>query len=99
MLYEVITMNIVTVGALAHGNGLGPQANDDVDLRPITEANEPSPFSRVGPGARGAIKPDFTRITSYNVCYTKLLRVTTVPITLSSESVMSRSAAETRTMV
>ncbi len=55
-------MNIVTVGALAHGNGLGPQANDDVDLRPITEANEPSPFSRVGPGARGAIKPDFTDI-------------------------------------
>lgn len=55
-------MNIVTVGALAHGNGLGPQAQDNIGLRPITELNEPSPFSRAGPGVRGAIKPDFADI-------------------------------------
>lgn len=51
-------MNILTVGALAHGNGLPPEA--PVGIRPITERLELSPFSRVGPGARGAIKPDFT---------------------------------------
>lgn len=51
-------MNIVTVGALAHGNGLPPAA--PVGVRPITERLEPAPFSRTGPGARGAIKPDFT---------------------------------------
>ena len=50
-------MNIVTVGALAHGNGLPPQA--PVGARPITERLELAPFSRAGPGARGAIKPDF----------------------------------------
>jgi hypothetical protein len=53
-------MNIVTVGALAHGNGL--PAGAPVAIRPITERLEPAPFSRAGPGARGAIKPDFTDI-------------------------------------
>lgn len=53
-------MNIVTVGALAHGNGL--PAGAPVTMRPITERLEPAPFSRAGPGARGAIKPDFTDI-------------------------------------
>jgi len=55
-------MNIVTVGAIAHANGLSSRAADNVGIRPITEAFEPSPFSRAGPGVRGAIKPDFTDI-------------------------------------
>lgn len=55
-------MNIVTVGSVAHGNGLSARAQDNVGVRPITEAFEPSPFSRAGPGVRGAIKPDFTDI-------------------------------------
>ena len=55
-------MNIVTVGSLAHGDGLGPRAADNVGIRPITGAMEPSPFTRIGPGARGAIKPDFVDI-------------------------------------
>jgi subtilisin family serine protease len=55
-------MNIVSVGALANGNGLGPNAAGNVGVRPITEPYEPSPFSRVGPGARGAVKPDFVDI-------------------------------------
>jgi hypothetical protein len=55
-------MNIVTVGSVAHGNGLSARAQDNVGVRPITEALEPSPFSRAGPGVRGAIKPDFTDI-------------------------------------
>lgn len=55
-------MNIVTVGAIAHGNGLSARAAENVGMRAITEAFEPSPFSRAGPGVRGAIKPDFTDI-------------------------------------
>lgn len=53
-------MNIVTVGALANGNGLPAAAAAAVGIRPITERLDPAPFSRAGPGARGAIKPDFT---------------------------------------
>ncbi|SMC34483.1 S8 family peptidase [Novosphingobium sp. B1] len=55
-------MNIVTVGAVAHGNGLSARAADNAGVRPITEAMEPAPFSRAGPGVRGAIKPDFTDV-------------------------------------
>jgi hypothetical protein len=55
-------MNIVTVGAIAHGNGLSQRAQDNVGVRPITDMFEPSPFSRAGPGVRGAIKPDFTDV-------------------------------------
>lgn len=55
-------INIVTVGAIAHGNGLSRQAVDNVGIRPITERFEPSPFTRIGPGARGAIKPDFVDV-------------------------------------
>ena len=51
-------LNVLTVGALAHGNGLDAQAADDVQVRPITERSEPAPFTRIGPGMQGAIKPD-----------------------------------------
>ncbi len=52
-------MNVVTVGAIAHGNGLAPDIAADAGVRPITSAEEPSPFTRVGPGLRGGVKPDF----------------------------------------
>lgn len=55
-------MNIVTVGAIAHGNGLSARAANNVGVRPIAEAFEPAPFSRAGPGVRGAVKPDFTDV-------------------------------------
>lgn len=51
-------MNVVTVGALAHGEGLGPEFVEDVKIRPITRAFEPAPFTRIGPGINGAVKPD-----------------------------------------
>lgn len=51
-------MNVVTVGSLAHGDGLGSRAAGNVGVRAITGALEPSPFSRAGPGLRGGIKPD-----------------------------------------
>jgi len=55
-------MNVVTVGAISHGNGLGPDVAGNVGVRSITGIDEPSPFTRVGPGLRGAIKPDFVDI-------------------------------------
>jgi hypothetical protein len=51
-------LNVITVGSLAHGNGLDETLAADVRGRPITEAGEPSPFSRAGPGVNGALKPD-----------------------------------------
>ena len=46
-------LNVITVGALAHGEGLDPDRANDVRARPITRQHEPSPFSRIGP-ARAA---------------------------------------------
>lgn len=51
-------LNVITVGALAHGDGLDVDRVRDVSVRPITRLNEPSPFSRTGPGLGGATKPD-----------------------------------------
>jgi len=51
-------MNVVTVGALAHGNGLSPALAEFVGVRPIADRHEPSPFTRAGPGMGGAVKPE-----------------------------------------
>lgn len=51
-------MNVLTVGSLAHGEGIGVRVAGEVGVRSITQASEPSPFTRVGPGIGGAIKPD-----------------------------------------
>ena len=50
--------NVLTVGSLAHSNGLDPEDEDYVGVRPICDGHQPSPFTRTGPGIRGAIKPD-----------------------------------------
>jgi subtilase family protein len=55
-------LNVITVGALAHGEGLDASLAEDVRVRPITRRNEPSPFSRVGPGIAGATKPDLVDV-------------------------------------
>lgn len=52
-------VNVLTVGALAHGNGLDGPLAGEIAVRPITEVGEPSPFTRIGPGAEGSMKPDF----------------------------------------
>lgn len=54
--------NVITVGALANGTGVGARHAHDAHIRPITQALEPSPFSRSGPGAGGIRKPDFSEI-------------------------------------
>ena len=50
---------VVSVGAFAHTSAvpLGSAANRAA-LCPIAQANQPSPFTRCGPGLGGAIKPE-----------------------------------------
>jgi len=55
-------LNVITVGALAHGEGLDQDRADDVGVRPITQMHEPSPFTRIGPGPGGATKPDVVEV-------------------------------------
>ena len=50
-------VNVLTVGSIAHVNGL--VEGDGIDIRPICEKDQPSPFTRKGPGLDNAIKPDF----------------------------------------
>jgi hypothetical protein len=51
--------NVMTVGAVAGGTGLDARHAHDANVRTITqEWGEPSPFTRVGPGAGGVRKPD-----------------------------------------
>jgi hypothetical protein len=51
-------MNALTVGSLAHVNGLSQDDEERVELQPIASALEPSPFTRSGLGLGGALKPD-----------------------------------------
>ncbi|MBB4380438.1 S8 family peptidase [Bradyrhizobium sp. SBR1B] len=55
-------MNVLTVGALAHGEGVDSDLAEHLHIRPITRAFEPAPFTRVGPGIGGALKPDLVDI-------------------------------------
>ncbi|UGY29563.1 S8 family peptidase [Bradyrhizobium septentrionale] len=48
----------LTVGSVAHGNGLEDADEELAGIRPICGFEEPSPFTRSGPGVRGMIKPD-----------------------------------------
>lgn len=52
-------VNVVTVGSIAHGSGLGTKHAEDTHVHAITGPMEPSPFTRTGPGAAGITKPDF----------------------------------------
>lgn len=54
---------VLTVGALAHSSAIPPgSAADNVAFRPIAQQNQPSPFTRCGPGLDGAIKPELCEI-------------------------------------
>jgi hypothetical protein len=55
-------LNVLTVGSLAHGEGIDTDLAEYVTARSITRSNEPSPFSRIGPGIGGATKPDLVDI-------------------------------------
>jgi hypothetical protein len=47
---------VLSVGALAHSANVPPGRN--VEVRPISQEGEPSPFTRSGPGLGGAVKPE-----------------------------------------
>jgi hypothetical protein len=55
-------VNVLTVGSLSHGPGLDAELANDLNARPITRQHEPSPFTRVGPGVDGALKPDLVEV-------------------------------------
>ncbi len=58
-LYEPSSaLNVLSVGALAHGEGVDESAAEYAVVRPITQLDEPSPFTCTGPGVGGATKPD-----------------------------------------
>ncbi|MBS0251432.1 MAG: S8 family peptidase, partial [Proteobacteria bacterium] len=48
----------ITVGSLAHGNGLRNDDGDGAEVRALTQRDDPSPRTRAGPGTANAIKPD-----------------------------------------
>ena len=48
----------LTVGSLAHANGLPTEDPAGAELRAIASLNTPTPVTRSGPGANRAIKPD-----------------------------------------
>lgn len=50
--------NVLTVGSLAHGNGLAADPYATADVRALTARDHPTPITRCGPGIGGAIKPE-----------------------------------------
>ncbi|MCG6205351.1 S8 family peptidase [Rhodopseudomonas sp. HC1] len=58
ILEPASAVNVLTVGSIAHSNGLSAADEDNVGVRPIADIAQPSPFTRVGPGAGKVMKPD-----------------------------------------
>lgn len=58
ILEPASSVNALTVGSIAHSNGLNVEDEDHVGVRPLTLAGHPSPFTRTGPGVGKMIKPD-----------------------------------------
>jgi subtilisin family serine protease len=48
----------LTVGSLAHANGLPAEPTGGAELRAIASLNTPTPVTRCGPGANDSIKPE-----------------------------------------
>ncbi|WP_244307067.1 S8 family peptidase [Pseudovibrio sp. Alg231-02] len=75
-------VNVVTVGSVAHGSGLGVKHAEDTHVQAITGPMEPSPFTRSGPGAAGITKPDFVDVGGtvlYDAVTRQLLEPPQVP--------------------
>lgn len=49
---------VLTVGSLAHGNGLQVNPDETADIRALSERDHPTPITRAGPGMNGAVKPE-----------------------------------------
>ena len=60
LIDPAMAVNVLTVGSLAHNHAsyrTERHPNDPAYI-PIAQVNQPSPFTRRGPGVEGAIKPD-----------------------------------------
>jgi hypothetical protein len=67
---------VLTVGGMAHGNGLRIDAFETADIRPLTDRNHPTPITRTGPGVNGAVKPeliDYAGTAVFNGATQKLM--------------------------
>jgi hypothetical protein len=65
---------VLTVGALAHAAAVPPgAAGNSVAFRPVAQVEQPSPFTRCGPGLGGAIKPELCEFGG-NHAYDGLMR-------------------------
>lgn len=62
ILEPASAINVVTVGSLAHSNGIAEQDEEYVGVLPVTELDHPSPFTRVGPGVSKIIQTRFCRL-------------------------------------
>lgn len=60
LIDPAMAVNVLTVGSLAHNHASyrTEQHPNDPAYIPIAQVNQPSPFTRRGPGVEGAIKPD-----------------------------------------
>lgn len=58
LLDPATAANVLTIGSLAHTNGVTEDDADYVGVIPVCSTDQPSPFTRSGPGIRGMIKPD-----------------------------------------
>ena len=59
ILEPATAVNVLTVGSLAHSNGLQDADEEQAGVVPLTSGGYPSPFTRTGPGVGEIIKPDF----------------------------------------
>jgi subtilisin family serine protease len=59
LIAPAIGANLLSVGAIANSNGLAEEDEDMVGVQPVCAKEEPSPFTRCGPGIRDMVKPDF----------------------------------------
>lgn len=55
-------LNIVSVGSVAHGDGIGADDRENAHIQPIAGTFEPSPFTASGPGVGGSTKPDLVDV-------------------------------------
>lgn len=59
LIPPAIGANVISVGSIAHSNGISEEDAEIVGIQPVCDKEEPSPFTRCGPGVRDMVKPDF----------------------------------------
>lgn len=84
---------VLTVGALASTADLPPADAGGVRLRPIALADQPSPFTRSGPGIGKAIKPevcDYGGNIAYNTTFRRTVDVDELSVISTNKDYLAR---------